>query len=418
MLSLTQRTHMHSARHNMTSIRIWAVAGLVLCAGLTAAATTKGPDAGGYSGTDAVTYSFVDISGAGGGVGVLAGIDDGAVALTLPFAFNFYGQPYTLLCVSANGALHFTPTDSACTSLNDFANTDLSTLPTPGDYPALLPFWSDLTFQTEGAGAVLYRSTGTAGSRRFIVQWDNAYPQGFTAPVTFQVILSEGTNTILFQYKTVNLGSDNAATNGAQATVGIRNTGAPATQQQVAWSYAVPVLGDNTALLFTPSPSGSTGEARMNGAGYLLSAGQHQHFVFRVSQDQGYGRLEYWTNEAAKCSPADHGPAMDRGTAGNADNDYASEHGKPVNRFQSTSITQVAFASSNSSVKFTGTGTWNGQPGFTFEAQATDNGNPGRGRDQFALTIRNASGATVETAKGTLEGGNIQSNKKKESSGQ
>src|SRR5687767_12043975 len=70
-------------------------------------ATTKGPDAGGYSGTDSTVYSFVDIAGGSGGASVLAGSDDGTVMLTMPFTFQFYNQGYTRVCVSANGAVYF-----------------------------------------------------------------------------------------------------------------------------------------------------------------------------------------------------------------------------------------------------------------------------------------------------------------------
>jgi hypothetical protein len=213
-------------------------------------ATTKGPDSGGYAGTDATVYSFIDIAGGSGGASILAGSDDGTATLTLPFAFQFYGQGYTLVCVSANGAVYFVPSDAACVGLNDFANTDLSVVGPPTDPPAVLPLWSDLTFQVAGAGAVYYQTLGSSPNRRFVVQWNNAYPQGSQNPVTFQVILSEGSNAILFQYKTVALGAGNRASNGGEATIGIRNRQAVTTQQQVAWSFGVPVLADNTALLF------------------------------------------------------------------------------------------------------------------------------------------------------------------------
>ena len=65
------------------------------------------------------------------------------------------------------------------------------------------------------------------------------------------MILSEGSNSILFQYKTVTLGSSNRASNGGEATIGIRNTQAITTQQQIAWSFGAPVIADNTALLFS-----------------------------------------------------------------------------------------------------------------------------------------------------------------------
>ena len=235
---------------------------------LTAAvdATTKGPDAGAYTGTDATTFSFVDISGGSGGIAVLGGTDDGTVALALPFAFNFYGQTYPFVCVSSNGALYFATADSDCTGILDFANTDLSSVTPPGDRPAVLPLWSDLTFQVNGAGAVFYQTLGAAGNRRFVVQWNDAFPQGSPEPVTFQVILGEAGSTVLFQYKTINLGAGNAASNGAHATIGIRNTGALNTQQQIAWSFAAPVLSDNVAILFsgTPTPGDLTGDHLVN----------------------------------------------------------------------------------------------------------------------------------------------------------
>src|SRR6185436_18460358 len=103
------------------------------------------------------------------------------------------------------------------------------------DLPALLPFWNDLTFQVPSAGAVFYRTLGSPGSRRFVVQWDHAYPQGSADPVTFEAVLSEGSNRILFQYKTVGLGSGHPASQGGRSTIGIRNAGGLATDQQVEW---------------------------------------------------------------------------------------------------------------------------------------------------------------------------------------
>jgi hypothetical protein len=230
--------------------RLTILVALIASVSIVAWAATKGPDGGGYSGTDETVSSFVDVSGASGGVAVLAGSDDGLAALTLPFTFRFYGQPFTIVCVSSNGALYFVTTAGACSGFTDFANTDLSAATVPGDLPAVLPLWTDLTFDYAGAGAVYYAGLGSAGSRRFVVQWQNAYPQGSPNPVTFQAILAEGANSVLFQYKSVALGGSNPARHGALATVGIRNAGAPANQQQIAWSYNAPVINDDSALLF------------------------------------------------------------------------------------------------------------------------------------------------------------------------
>lgn len=227
------------------------VALLILCSA-TSWAATRGPDASGYTATDTLVYSFSNIAGPGGGASVLAGTDDGTAVLTLPFSFQFYGQTYSMVCVSTNGALYFISSAAACNGLEiDFANADLSVAGPPTNPPALLPYWSDLSFQVSGAGAIFYQASGSPGNRRFVVQWNNAYPQGSQSPVTFQVVLSEGANSILFQYQTVDLGSANPASKGGQAAIGIRNSGAPANSQQIAWSFGAPVIGNGTAILFS-----------------------------------------------------------------------------------------------------------------------------------------------------------------------
>jgi len=401
------------------AIAVVVIAGV---AGAVVMATTNGPDAGGYTGTDATVYSFVDISGGAGGASVLGGTDDGTVALTLPFAFRFYGQPYTLVCVSTNGALYFVTSDSACSTVLDFANTDLSSVAPPGDLPSILPLWSDLTFQVVGAGAVFYQTIGTTGNRRFVVQWNNAYPQGSPDPVTFQVVLSESNNAVLFQYKTVGLGPGNPANNGGQATIGLHNTGAPANLQQIAWSYRVPVVGDSTALSFSLT-NATAADGLISGGGFIGSGNDHHHFVFRVSQRQGsdYGRLEYWINESSRCAPSDHAVDRERGGVGARDSDYGQSHGTPPSRFQATSFSQVSFSADPSlttkptvdTVAFKGAGLWNGKTGYTFEGQASDQGEPGRGRDTFSLVVRDGQGAVVANVNGVLTGGNIQSNRVK-----
>lgn len=417
---------MRYSRVNLQHLRWVMLAVLVAAVGAASVtATTKGPDAGGYSGTDSTTYSFVDISGASGGISILAGTDDGTATLTIPFAFQFYGQPYSLICVSSNGALHFVASESACVGLNDFANTDLTTVATPGDHPAVLPLWSDLTFQVAGAGAVFYQTLGSAGSRRFVVQWNDAYPQGSPNPVTFQVILSEGTNAVLFQYKTVGVGPGNPASNGGQATIGVRNAGALTNQQQVAWSFGAPVIGDNTAVLFSAATADAL-DGRMRGAGFIASGNQHDHFVFRVSQRQEkeYGRLEYWINASRRCPLSDHAFDRDRNDDGGHDDHYGRDHRSPPSRFEATSVTDVVFSDdpafrpsqgsgsrrpSVDSVTFKGTGNWNGRTGYTFEAQASDQGEAGRNRDTFSLVVRDALGVSVANVSGALAGGNVQS---------
>jgi uncharacterized protein (TIGR03437 family) len=248
-----------------------ALTALAMIVAANGSAATKGPDAGSYTATDSVVYSFIDISGPGGGTSALAGTDDATAALTLPFTFKFYGTSYTLVCASSNGALYFVPDSATCVGIaaaNDFANTDLSVAGPPQDPPAALPFWTDLTFGVPGAGAVYYQSFGIAPNRRFVVQWSNAYANA--NPVTFEVILAEGTNALTFQYQTVTLGGGNPASNGGLSTIGVRNAGGVSNSQQIQWSFDAPVLSNSYAILFqagaappspvlTSPPNGATG---------------------------------------------------------------------------------------------------------------------------------------------------------------
>ncbi len=234
-------------------------------------AGTQGPDAGGYSVTDSAAYSFVDVSA--GGASILAGSDDDTALLQLPFPFTLYSTTYTWICVSTNGAAWLITDPAACQQMAgiDFANADLTAASSPHDLAAILPLWSDLEFVSPGAGSVFYQTIGSTGSRRYVIQWNKAFPQGSARPVTFEAILSELGNTITFQYQTVVLGGGNPASAGATATVGIRNMGGRDSGQQLQWSYKSGVVADSSALAFTlgggPLPVVLTSPAN-GGTGY------------------------------------------------------------------------------------------------------------------------------------------------------
>ncbi len=58
---------------------------------------------------------------------------------------------------------------------------------------------------------------------------------------------------------------------------------------------------------------------------------------------------------------------------------------------------------------YTGLGTWNGETGFTFQMTVVDAGEPGKGADTIALTIRRPDGAVVANVSGPLLDGNFES---------
>jgi hypothetical protein len=204
-------------------------------------APLRGADAFGYTATNAVPFSYLDISGTG--VSVLSNTDDGTATLALPFAFRFYGVSYNSLCVSSNGIITFggCPTD-------DMTTRDLTAQPTPGNLPVIAPFWMDLTFAVP---AVFYQTLGGVGSRQFVVQWNNVHALNGADALNFEAVLREGTGTILFQYNRVDSGDANV-TLGTGATVGIAAANAASTGYRYQWSHNAPVLSDAEAILFTP----------------------------------------------------------------------------------------------------------------------------------------------------------------------
>ena len=202
----------------------------------TVQATSAACSTAGYKVDDAVGYAFEDISGTGSNITMT---DDGEVAIGIGFPFNFYCTTYTTVTVGGNGALSFdaAPQIRAGNSALPHTSVDVTTL--------IAGFWDDLN---SGAGGAVYAQIkGVAPNRRLIVQW-NAVPHfGNVDNTTFEIILFETTNKILFKYQDVNFA--NALYDfGASATVGIQKDGTTA----VLYSYNTPSLADGDAILFTP----------------------------------------------------------------------------------------------------------------------------------------------------------------------
>jgi len=157
--------------------------------------------------------------------------------------------------------------------------------------------------------------------------------------------------------------------------------------------------GNQKTGSFTVTVTAADVAGRMVGAGTIQSGAVRHDFDFFVQEratgaDAGAIRYEIRTSR----------PGKDQ-------ND----------RFDSARITAVSFfnvpgvspgaapPSGVDTVMFAGTGLWNGRPGYTFEAVATDGGEPGRGHDSFAITVRDASGQIVASVNAPISNGNIQS---------
>jgi uncharacterized repeat protein (TIGR01451 family) len=172
------------------------------------------------------------------------------------FQFNFYGIDYSQLNVGSGGLLAFAglpyPTGAPIGNPQNFIPYS--------PYAFIAPF-SDYLYASNldianFPSGVYYETTGIAPNRQFIVEWQNVVITSnvtFNSEmgVTFEAILFENSNNILFQYKDTYFGNAFGWSlfhnNGGMAAVGIQDqTGYTGLE----YSYNQQVIMDNLAILF------------------------------------------------------------------------------------------------------------------------------------------------------------------------
>ena len=136
------------------------------------------------------TWSVCPFDGSGGnggpGTAPLYQNDDWTTPLiNLPFTFCFYGTNYNSLYINNNGNVSFGAPYSTFTA-NPFPD------PT---FVMVAPFWGDVDTRGTGSGVVYYKVTPTA----LLVQWDSVgyYDSYVDKKNTFQLIITDGTNSII-----------------------------------------------------------------------------------------------------------------------------------------------------------------------------------------------------------------------------
>jgi subtilisin family serine protease len=184
-------------------------------------------------------YNYVSIAGTNLNLG-----DDGVAQITSPFVIPFGGGSFTKLQVGSNGTISFTD------AYSPFAN---NFIPEPAPVPVTLlaPFWQDLYPITGSAQNAFWGVTGTAPNRQLVVEWRNVRSflchSDASAVVTFEVVFSESSSNILFEYADTTFGDycyfQDA---GAQATVGIQVSPSVGTM----WTINDSVILSGSALLW------------------------------------------------------------------------------------------------------------------------------------------------------------------------
>jgi hypothetical protein len=212
-----------------------------------------GPDAYGYSFIDSdeatgPVYDWIDITGMGS-TGPTS--DDSYVQVLMGFDFNFYGNTYDEVVISSNGYLTFNYTgfDGA-----DWTNDCIPDTEKPDLFIA--PFWDDL--DPQASGVIYYETLGTAPDREFVVEYHGiSHCCANDTGVTFEVILYEGCDNILFQYQDVVFDyPHDYADWGVSATVGLENSDGTDGLQ---YSCDEASLHSDLAIMFSTGPKEEEG---------------------------------------------------------------------------------------------------------------------------------------------------------------
>jgi hypothetical protein len=178
--------------------------------------------------------------------------DDTWATVTPGFPVKFGTSSYNTVYVNANGLISFTD--------NTGSQFDNQQLPYSSFTTLVAPFWDDL--YPTGADNVYWEVVGTAPNRELVIEWRNVRPYACRndtpAPtVTFQVVLFEATNHVLFNYQDVIFGGNCAfADKGGSATIGVQVSTTDATQI----GFNSQILSDNLTVHWTTvSPCTNTG---------------------------------------------------------------------------------------------------------------------------------------------------------------
>jgi hypothetical protein len=204
------------------------------------------------------TYNWIEIKDTGNAVptgwwGIPSEVDIG-------FSFNYYGNYFNHLEVSCTGLLSF---DSQIPIFN-VSMAGLHIGSSPNIHGFLAPFWSAVLPQYDPQTGNIFecvyiQTIGESPNRLFVVEWldvrsfndwNNVIDTTPNSGITFEAILNETSNDIVFQYKDVEFGSGSIVegNNGGFAVVGIED---PSGITGLEYSFFQPTISEGLAILFS-----------------------------------------------------------------------------------------------------------------------------------------------------------------------
>ncbi|MBI4530150.1 MAG: DUF5011 domain-containing protein [Candidatus Latescibacteria bacterium] len=162
--------------------------------------------------------------------------DDGSFFVNIGFSFAFYGNTYTGMWANSNGNITLSGPN------NDWWHPNIP----DGGNVIIAPLYGD--FNPSANGEVYVNTIGTAPNRKAVVTWV-VVPEFAGTPGlnTFQAVLFEGSNNILFGYNGLTTDGYNWA---GDPTMDVGISSGTGSYINVASGSAIPAL-DGTNVLFT-----------------------------------------------------------------------------------------------------------------------------------------------------------------------
>ena len=182
--------------------------------------------------------TYIDACAAPGATTVLMGADDGSYLARVPFAFRYWATDLAAnfsVGVTSNGYVSMMGAADAWTT---------GTIPDPDDDNGVIAaHWRDLV----NNGNQCIATVGAAPSRKWVVSWPNSRNYAGAGTLNFEIILSEGSNTIDVVYQTMT--GALAGTSGVENQTGTMGVaGCPGGTLYT----CTPTAG--TRIRYTPSP--------------------------------------------------------------------------------------------------------------------------------------------------------------------
>lgn len=113
--------------------------------------------------------------------------------IALPFQFCFFGQNFTEIVLGSNGMVTF---DVAQLGKINYPNVERTNPSNILPSNSIFGVYEDLIFSKNNDSEIFYRITGSAPCRKLVINYYKARILGCDQTLSFQIALSEGTNTV------------------------------------------------------------------------------------------------------------------------------------------------------------------------------------------------------------------------------